>query len=97
MHLNHPDAQVCTKDSLVFFQTLSLYFMLKVVQLLNVFTPERNLNDFQTLYVEKILLFEEDDYFFLFYYTDILYSILLIMTWIESFDVIYRSQRIILD
>ncbi len=71
--------------------------MLKVVQLLNVFTPERNLNDFQTLYVEKILLFEEDDYFFLFYYTDILYSILLIMTWIESFDVIYRSQRIILD
>jgi serine/threonine protein kinase len=68
MHFNHPDAQVCTKHSLIFFQTLSLYFMLKVVQLLNVFTPERNLNDFQTLYVEKILLFEEDNYFFLLLY-----------------------------
>jgi len=42
--------------------------MLKVVQLLNVFTPERNLNDFQTLYVEKILLFEEDNYFFVLLY-----------------------------
>jgi serine/threonine protein kinase len=63
-YLNHPDAQVCTKHSFVFSQTLSIYFMLQIVQLLNVFTPERNLNDFQTLYVGKMLLFEDDHYFF---------------------------------
>jgi len=67
-YLNHPDAQVCTKHFLAFFETLSFYFMLKVVQLLNVFTPERNPNDFQTLYVPKLVFFEEDKYFFLFLY-----------------------------
>jgi len=65
MYLNHPDAQVCTNHSFVIFQPSSVFFMLKVVQLLNVFTPEKNLNDFQTLYVEKILFFDEHVYFYL--------------------------------
>ena len=54
-YLNHPDAQVCTTPSRIFFK----YFLLKCIQLLNVFTPEKNLNDFQTVYVEKILLLHE--------------------------------------
>jgi serine/threonine protein kinase len=51
MHLNHPDAQVCRIESFGFF-TCSLNFcLLQIVQLYNVFTPDKNMNDFQTLYV----------------------------------------------
>ncbi|CAF0735443.1 unnamed protein product [Rotaria sp. Silwood1] len=32
----------------------------QVVQLYNVFTPEQNVNEFQTLYIIKIKLFNED-------------------------------------
>jgi hypothetical protein len=55
-----------------FLNIVFIYMMLKVVQLLNVFTPERNLDDFQTLYVGKLFFFHRDVYP-LFCYTDTLY------------------------
>jgi serine/threonine protein kinase len=51
IHLNHPDAQVCRNESFAFFTCCLNFCLLKIVQLYNVFTPEKNLNDFQTLYV----------------------------------------------
>lgn len=53
IHLNHPDAQVCRNYLFIYFHFfLFEYFTLKVVQLLNVFTPDKNLNDFQSVYVD---------------------------------------------
>ena len=50
--LNHPDAQVCRTLFSCILQTSFVSLMSKVVQLFNVFTPETNLNNFQTLYVK---------------------------------------------
>jgi serine/threonine protein kinase len=78
MYLNHPDAQVCRIESFGFF-TCSLNFgLLKIVQLYNVFTPEKNLHDFQTLYVLSntsmwsicLFLFLVFYRYFVFNYTD---------------------------
>jgi serine/threonine protein kinase len=78
MYLNHPDAQVCRNESFGFF-TCSLNFCpLKIIQLYNVFTPEKDLNDFQTLYVLSntsmwsiyLFLFLVFYRYFVFNYTD---------------------------
>ena len=75
MYLNHSDAHVCTNESL--FLILIKYF--QVVQLFNVFTPDRNLEDFRSLYVHRLLLFVKEYSYLCFLSIDILYSILLVM------------------